>query len=93
LQKKVDINERDFFRNPFNRGEIEELLKGNSASEMFNFKSPSFKHLGLKRDKLSDNELINLMLQEPRLIRRPVVRIGDKVYFSANKAILENLIN
>ena len=88
----MEINERDFFRNPFNQSEIEELLQGKPASEMFNFRSPSFKQLGLEREKLSDKELIDLMLKEPRLIRRPVVRIGGEVYFSADKSILENLV-
>jgi len=88
----VEINERDFFKNPFSRAEIEELLQGKPASDMFNFRSPSFKQLGLERDKLSDNELIDLMLKEPRLVRRPVVRIGGKVYFSADKSVLEGLI-
>jgi arsenate reductase len=88
----VGIEERDFFKNPFNRAEIEALLQGRPASEMFNFRSPSFKKLGLERDKLSDNELIDLILKEPRLVRRPVVRIEDKVYFGADKSLLENLI-
>ena len=91
-QKNMAINERDFFKYPFDRGEIEDLLQGRPASEMFNFRSPSFKQLGLARDKLSDNELIDLMLKEPRLVRRPVVRIGDIVYFSADKSVLEDLI-
>jgi arsenate reductase len=88
----VEINERDFFKNPFSQYEIEELLKGKPASEMFNFRSPSFKQLGLEREKLSDKELIDLMLKEPRLVRRPVVRIDGNVYFSAGKSVLENLI-
>ena len=92
-QKNVEINERDFFKNPFNQSEIEELLQGKPASEMFNFRSPSFKKLGLERDKLSDKELIDLMLKEPRLVRRPVVRIDGKVYFSADRSVLEGLIN
>jgi arsenate reductase-like glutaredoxin family protein len=86
------MKERDFFKNPFNLAEIEDLLRGKAASEMFNYRSPSFKQLGLNKDKLSNNELIDLMLKEPRLVRRPVVRIGDKVYFSADKKILEGLI-
>jgi arsenate reductase-like glutaredoxin family protein len=89
----VEINDRDFFKNTFTRAEIEELLQGQPASEMFNFRSPSFKKLGLERDKLSDNELIDLMLKEPRFVRRPVVRINDKVYFSADKSALEGLIS
>ena len=88
----MEFNERDFFKNPFTRAEIEELLQGKPASEMFNFRSPSFKQLGLERDTLSDKELIDLMLKEPRLVRRPVVRIGDRVYFSADRTVLENVM-
>ena len=60
---------------------------------MFNFRSPSFKQLGLDRYKLTDNELIDLMLKEPRFVRRPVVRIGDKVYYGADRSVLEGLID
>lgn len=88
----MKINERDFFKNPFNRAEIEELLQGKPASDMFNFRSPSFKQRGLDRDKLNDSELIDLMLEEPRLVHRPIVRIGNTVYFSADRSVLENLI-
>ena len=47
--------------------------------------------LGLERNKMNDKELIDLMLKEPRLVRRPVVRIDDKVYFSADKSVLKTL--
>ena len=60
---------------------------------MFNFRSPSFKQLGLEKDKLTDKELIDLMLKEPRLVRRPVVRSGGKVYFSADRSLLEGIIS
>jgi arsenate reductase-like glutaredoxin family protein len=33
-----------------------------------------------------------LMLKEPRLVRRPVIRIGDKVYFGADRSIIGGLI-
>jgi arsenate reductase/regulatory protein spx len=68
------------------------LLQGRSASDMFSFKSPSFKALGLDQAKLSDNDLINLMLKEPRLIRRPVVKIGKNVYFGADSKALEEVL-
>ncbi len=88
----MEFNDRDFFKEPFSEAEIRELLKGGPAAEMFNFKSPSFKELGLGRENLSDDDLIGLMLKEPRLVRRPVVRIGDEVYFSAGTAVLEGLV-
>jgi len=60
---------------------------------MFNPRSPSFKSMGLEPAKLSHDKLIDLMLQEPRLVRRPVVRIGDKVYFGADSKALEKLLS
>jgi len=91
-QKQVEINDRDFFKHPFSRAEIVELLGEKPAAEMFNFRSPSFKKLGVNRDSLGPEELIALMLQEPRLVRRPVVRIGEEVYFSADRSVLEGLL-
>jgi arsenate reductase-like glutaredoxin family protein len=92
LQNNYEFTDRDFFKDRFSRAEIEELLRGKPASEMFNFKSPGFKKLGLNKDSLSDDELIDLMLNEPRLVRRPVVRINDNVYFGANQAVLEKAL-
>ena len=68
------------------------LLQGKSASDMFSFKSPSFKALGLDQAKLSDNDLIDLMLKEPRFIRRPLVKIGRNVYFGADSKGLGGII-
>ena len=92
MQKNVEINERDFFERPFDQTEVAELLQGKPASEMFNFRSPSFKQLGLERDALTDKQLTELMLKEPRLVRRPVVRIAGNVYFGAGKPVLEHLL-
>ena len=91
-QKDVEINERDFFKNPFSRTEIEELLHGRPATEMFNFRSPSFRKLGVEPEKLSNDDIIELMLKEPRFVRRPVIRMDNKVYFGADKSVLERLL-
>ncbi len=88
----MEINERDFFKAPFTRMEIEALLQGQPASVMFSFRSPAFKKLGLDQEKLTDDDLINLMLHEPRLIRRPVVKLGGKVYFGADSKMLAEIL-
>lgn len=59
---------------------------------MFNPRSPSVKSMGQDPAKLDNDKLIDLMLQEPRLVRRPVVRINDKVYFGADIKVLERLL-
>jgi len=92
LQEKVAINDRDFFKEPLTQAEIEALLRGRPAEEMFSFRSPAFKALGLAREKLTNDQLIGLMLKEPRLVRRPVVKIGRQVYFGADAKRLAEVI-
>jgi arsenate reductase-like glutaredoxin family protein len=59
---------------------------------MFNFRSPNFKKMGLNKDELDENKMIDLMLQEPRLVRRPVLSVNGKVYFSADAKVLADII-
>lgn len=92
MQKKAELTERDFFKNPFTAGEIKALLRGRQPSEMFNFRSPSFKKLSLDPESLQDRDLIEKMLKEPRLIRRPIVKIGRKVYFGASAEKLGDIV-
>ena len=44
--------------------------------------------MGLEPDTLSDDDLVRLMLQEPRLIRRPIVKVGDELIIGANEKSL-----
>ena len=48
---------------------------------MFSWRSPSAKEYRDRRGKLSDEELIDLMMENPRLIRRPILITGDDVLF------------
>jgi arsenate reductase-like glutaredoxin family protein len=93
LQKSFTLKERDFFKEPFNREEIKGILKDSPPSEMFNFKSPSFKELGVEAESLSDDKLIELMSEEPRLVRRPVVVIDGKPHFGASQKVLADILN
>ncbi|SVC97283.1 uncharacterized protein METZ01_LOCUS350137, partial [marine metagenome] len=63
--------ERDFFVEMFTEESLRSLLGEVPARAAFAFKSPMVKKLGLSLDILRDDELIKLMVGEPRLIRRP----------------------
>lgn len=83
------MEERDFFKDPFSEAELRGLLKGRKPADLFSWRSPSFKALGLKADDLTDDELVRLMLQEPRLIRRPLVETQDKLIIGGDMKELE----
>ncbi len=49
-----------------------------TAHDVVSAKSPAYKKMGLDKREVSDDELLALMVEEPRLIRRPLVVINGK---------------
>jgi arsenate reductase-like glutaredoxin family protein len=92
LQKDVELEERDFFKDAFTEDELRGLLGDASPSEIFSWRSPSFNKLGLARECLSDGDLIRLMVEEPRLIRRPLIHLGDRLIVGTDKEQMSDLI-
>ena len=95
MQNGLSVTERDYFKEPFTEQELSELVAEvgePGISAMFASRSPSLKKLGLNAADLSDERKFALMLEEPRLVRRPIVRLGDRLLIGASvKAITEAL--
>ena len=91
MQEGVELHERDFFAEPLSDTELRGLIGGRPVGEIFSWNSPSFKKLGVSREGIDDEELIRLMLGEPRLIRRPLVRVGAKVVVGTDKDAMEQV--
>ena len=84
-----ETEDRDFFQDRFNEAELRELLGGRKPADVFSWNSPSFKALGRPADSLSDEELVQLMLDEPRLIRRPLVMVNGQLVIGGSQKALE----
>jgi arsenate reductase len=84
LQNGVEIQERDFFKEPFTEQEIRGLAGSAGISQIFSRRSPSLKKMGLADKDLSEGEMLELMLKEPRLVRRPLVLLGGQLLVGAN---------
>ena len=87
----VELMERDFFKDAFTEAELRELLGDTPASEIFSWRSPSVKKMGLDKDSLGEDDLIRLMLEEPRLVRRPLVRKGARLVVGTDKRAMAEL--
>ena len=85
----LETEERDFFQEKFTEGELQELLGERRAADVFSWNSPSFKALGRPAESLSEEELVQLMLQEPRLIRRPLVVVNGQLVIGSSQKALE----
>ena len=76
--------ERDFFKDRFTADELGGLLGTESPRALFNFKSVTFKKSGLDADALSDQTLLEMLLEEPRYFRRPLVVIDGRLMPGTN---------
>jgi regulatory protein spx len=93
-QAGVELDQRDFFRDPLSREELQELASIVTMDELFSWRSPSAKQYRENKDDLTKSDLIDLMMEEPRLIRRPItIRIDDtsRHVLGGKKADLEAL--
>ncbi|MBI4202014.1 MAG: hypothetical protein HY532_02710 [Chloroflexi bacterium] len=84
--------ERDFFAKPLTEAELRALLAGRPAAELFSWKSPAAKGLGLTPETATAEELIRLMLGEPRLIRRPILKAGQRLVIGADLRAMEEAL-
>ena len=91
-QRGVEFEERDFFKEPFSEGELRGLVKDKALSEVFSWRSPSFKAMCLEQETLSPDDLIRLMTQEPRLIRRPLTKVGGRLIIGGNWKAIEQAL-
>ncbi len=90
LQKGLEVTDRDFFKDTLSEAEVRELASMADVESIFARRSPSLKKLGLADKELSDDEMIKLMLQEPKLVRRPLIKVGNRLMIgSGNAAVAE----
>ena len=90
-QKGVQLDERDFFQDPFSQQELRGLIGNREISTYFSWNSPSFKKLGLNREDLDGDELIRMMANEPRMIRRPLIQVGDNLIVGTDKKAMDRV--
>ena len=89
LQNGAEIEERDYFKEPFTEAELASLAGEIGAEQMFAKRSPSLKKIGLAGKDMTDDEMLALMLQEPRLVRRPIIRLRGRFLVGANLKAVE----
>jgi arsenate reductase-like glutaredoxin family protein len=83
------FDEREIFKQPLSAAELRALLRGRPVSDVFATRSPTYKKLGLAEQDLDDEAKLRLMVENPTLIRRPLVTVGDELVVGLDAARLE----
>jgi len=76
----VEFEQVEYTIDPISKTKLRELLDklGLSPRELLRTKAPQYRELGLDRDGVSDDVLLDAMASHPELVQRPIVERGDR---------------
>jgi arsenate reductase (glutaredoxin) len=76
----VDFEAVDYYTDPIPKAKLKELLRkmGLTPRELLRTKEARYKALRLGERELTDDELVELMADNPDLIQRPIVEKGSR---------------
>ena len=63
-----------------------------TVRDWFNYSAPAIKHGEIEPDKLTEQEALALMLENPLLIRRPLMQVGDTLLAGFDQQAVDNWI-
>lgn len=75
------MTKHDLAREPPSRALLEKLIDASHLEDFINTRSPAFKERNLEVAKLTKSQVIDLMMEEPNLIKRPLLVSGSKAIF------------
>ena len=84
----MEVQERDINKEPPSREFLERHVDAKRFLDFVSTRSPVWKQRPLPRSK---KEAIDLMLENPNLIRRPILIRGSRVTFGFDKEQYRNL--
>ena len=90
-EKGVKFEERHIFKNPPSVNELYEIIKktSNGLDEILSTRSRLFKKLDVNFDEMKVSELLELLANDPRLLKRPILTDGQNIVIGYNKPALE----
>ena len=90
----VDFDAVDYYLDPIPKAKLKELLRkmGMKPRELLRTKEAVYKELKLAERELSDNELIDLMVEHPDLIQRPIVEKGSRAILARPAERLKEIL-
>jgi arsenate reductase (glutaredoxin) len=76
----VNFEAVDYFMDPIPKAKLKELLRkmGMKARDLLRPREEIYRELRLGERDLSEGEIIDLMVQHPDLIQRPIVEKGSR---------------
>ncbi|MBM6617271.1 Spx/MgsR family RNA polymerase-binding regulatory protein [Bacillus suaedaesalsae] len=89
----VTFQERHLFRETPTLDELKQILSltTEGIDEILATRSQSFKKLNIDVNELTVSEILTLLNEQPKLLRRPIITDGNRLVVGYNKSALQNM--
>ncbi|MEC2198202.1 transcriptional regulator MgsR [Bacillus subtilis] len=90
---QIEFNERHLFRETPTREELKYILSltTEGVDEILATRSQTFKNLNLNIEEMTVNEVLELLIEKPKLLRRPILVDNKKLVIGYNPGELLKL--
>jgi arsenate reductase len=80
VESGVDFEKVNYYIDPFSKNKLKTLLKkmNMQPSELLRKNDDAYKELKSKIENLSEDKILDLMVENPDLVQRPIVEKGEK---------------
>jgi Spx/MgsR family transcriptional regulator len=92
LGKGVKLKERDLAKEPLLQAELTAIIGDAHPKDFLNPKSPSYRKKKLGAVSLDREVLIRLMVEDPNLIKRPIIVKGKKMVVGFDVVKIKQLV-
>lgn len=79
LDRDTEVEVRDFFKEPFTNAELARLIGSRPITDFISTRAKSFKDHGWDRKLPSKKEAIAAMIEDPTLLKRPILIKNGKI--------------
>lgn len=85
-EHELAFEEQNIYHEPLTKDEIKEILTltDEGTEEIISYRSEAYKNLDVNFDELSMRELLDLFIEEPSLIRRPIIMDDRRLQIGFN---------
>ena len=87
------VDSVNLLRHPWTKEELSSYLGVKPVAECFNMAAPAVKSGAVNPVEFSKEEALDIMIKDPLLIRRPLMKIDNHFIQGFDRAALQNLIN
>jgi arsenate reductase len=90
----VDFTAIDYYVDPIPKARLQELLRkmNITARELLRTTEPIYRQLGLRELHLTDEQIVDLMVQHQDLIQRPIVEKGARAILARPASRLSEIL-